>query len=79
MYWYQVSILFSGLTPSALLTFPSSFAWAEMRVVAANILSRYDVEEVPGQNLDWRQYVTIQLSDGHWRVMLKPRWKNFDD
>lgn len=32
-----------------------NFAWHEMRVVLANILSRMDVQEVPGQTVDFRQ------------------------
>lgn len=51
----------------------SSFAWAEMRVVAANILSRFDIMEVPGQDIDFRQYITMQFADGHWKVVLRPR------
>lgn len=50
-----------------------SFAWAEMRMVAANIFSRFDVIEVPGQVVDFRQYITMQFADGHWNVRLKPR------
>jgi len=37
-----------------------NFAWHEMRVVLANILSRMDVQEVPGQTVDFRQYVSTQ-------------------
>lgn len=51
----------------------SSFAWAEMRMVAANILSRFDIAEVPGQDIDFRQYITMQFATGHWKVTLKPR------
>lgn len=50
-----------------------SFAWAEMRVVAANVLSRFDVIEIPGQYVDFRQYITMQFADGHWKVQMKPR------
>jgi cytochrome P450 len=32
-----------------------NFAWHEMRVVLANILSRMDVQEVAGQTVDFRQ------------------------
>ncbi|KAK8058496.1 cytochrome P450 [Apiospora phragmitis] len=49
------------------------FAWAEMRMVAANILSRFDIVEVPGQEIDFRQYITMQFATGHWKVTLKPR------
>jgi cytochrome P450 len=50
-----------------------NFAWQEMRVVAANYLARFDVEEVPKQKLDIRQYITMQFADGNWKAMLKPR------
>jgi hypothetical protein len=32
-----------------------NFAWHEMRVVLANLLSRMDVQEVAGQTVDFRQ------------------------
>ncbi|KAF6528509.1 hypothetical protein HZS61_008811 [Fusarium oxysporum f. sp. conglutinans] len=48
-----------------------NFAWAEMRMIAANILSRYDVIEVPGQEVDFRQFITMQFHTGHWKVVLK--------
>lgn len=44
-----------------------------MRMVAANIFSRFDVIEVPGQDIDFRQYITMQFASGHWQVKLKPR------
>ncbi|KAI6264929.1 hypothetical protein MCOR29_002256 [Pyricularia oryzae] len=50
-----------------------NFAWAEMRMVAANIFSRFDIEEVPGQVIDFRQYITMQFHTGNWRVVLRPR------
>ncbi|KAI8165104.1 Cytochrome P450 monooxygenase FUS8 [Colletotrichum sp. SAR 10_70] len=50
-----------------------NFAWAEMRMVAANLLQRFDVLEVPGQDIDFRQYITMQFATGHWKVVLKPR------
>ncbi|KAH8593479.1 cytochrome P450 [Bisporella sp. PMI_857] len=50
-----------------------NFAWAEMRMVAANVLSRFDIEEVPGQNVDYRQYITMQFTTGSWKARLKPR------
>ncbi|TDZ24851.1 Cytochrome P450 monooxygenase FUS8 [Colletotrichum orbiculare MAFF 240422] len=50
-----------------------NFAWAEMRMVAANLLQRFDVPEVPGQDIDFRQYITMQFATGHWKVVLKPR------
>ncbi|KAK6225188.1 cytochrome p450 [Colletotrichum tabaci] len=50
-----------------------NFAWAEMRMVAANLLQRFDVLEVPGQEIDFRQYITMQFATGHWKVMLRPR------
>ncbi|KAI3392842.1 hypothetical protein diail_5048 [Diaporthe ilicicola] len=54
-----------------------NFAWAEMRMVAANIFSRFDVLEVPGQDIDFRQYITMQFASGHWKVKLKPRQLKF--
>ncbi|OXV06037.1 hypothetical protein Egran_06197 [Elaphomyces granulatus] len=51
-----------------------NFAWAEMRMVAANVFSRFDVVEVPGQSIDYRQYITMQFDNGSWRVALKPRY-----
>ncbi|KLU89914.1 cytochrome P450 3A9 [Magnaporthiopsis poae ATCC 64411] len=50
-----------------------NFAWAEMRIVAAAIFSRFDVIEVQGQEIDFCQYITMQFLTGHWRVVLKPR------
>ncbi|KAK1524050.1 cytochrome P450 3A9 [Colletotrichum costaricense] len=50
-----------------------NFAWAEMRMVAANLLQRFDVLEVPDQDIDFRQYITMQFATGHWNVVLKPR------
>ncbi|KAF4449235.1 hypothetical protein F53441_7454 [Fusarium austroafricanum] len=50
-----------------------NFAWAEMRMIAANILSRYDIVEVPGQEIDFRQFITMQFKTGHWNVVLKAR------
>lgn len=44
-----------------------------MRMVAANIFSRFDIEEVPGQVIDFRQYITMQFHTGNWRVVLRPR------
>lgn len=81
MYWHQVSVeslvcLDVRQTKHCThkkLTLLVSFAWAEMRMVAANIFSRFDVIEVPGQHVDFRQYITMQFADGHWHVKLKPR------
>ncbi|CAN8097353.1 unnamed protein product [Discula destructiva] len=50
-----------------------NFAWAEMRVVAANLFSRFDLLEVPGQDIDFRQFITMQFKTGHWKVVLEPR------
>ncbi|KAK1979002.1 cytochrome P450 [Colletotrichum cereale] len=50
-----------------------NFAWAEMRMVAANVLQRFNILEVPGQEVDFRQYITMQFSTGHWKVVLVPR------
>lgn len=50
-----------------------SFAWAEMRTVCANILSRFDIEEVAGQHVEFKQHVTMVFATGRWRVRLTPR------
>lgn len=44
-----------------------------MRMVAANLFSRYDFEEVSGQTVDYRQYITMQFKTGSWKVYLKRR------
>ncbi|KAJ5676264.1 cytochrome P450 [Penicillium macrosclerotiorum] len=51
-----------------------NFAMAEIRMLTANILSRFDFDEVPGQNIDYRQYITMQFEHGSWKVYLKPRY-----
>lgn len=51
-----------------------SFAWAEMRTVTVNLLSRYDIIEIPGQHIDYRQYITMQFSKGSWKVKMLPRY-----
>ncbi|TGO35066.1 hypothetical protein BHYA_0171g00020 [Botrytis hyacinthi] len=53
---------------------PPDFAWAEIRMVTANLLSRYDFSEFPGQSIDWRQYITMQFEGGSWKVSLTPRY-----
>jgi hypothetical protein len=55
------------------LTLCYSFAWAEMRMIAANFLTRFDLEEVLGQEIDFRQFITMQFQTGSWKVMVKPR------
>ncbi|KAB8297398.1 hypothetical protein EYC80_002741 [Monilinia laxa] len=52
-----------------------NFAWAELRMVAANLLTRYEFCELPGQHIDWRQYITMQLEGGSWKVSLMPRYE----
>ncbi len=42
-------------------------------MVAANTLSRFDVTEVPGQDVDFRQYITMQVATGYWKLVLTPR------
>lgn len=44
-------------------------------MIAANIFSRFDVIEVSGQDIDFRQYITMQFTSGHWKVVLIPRKK----
>jgi hypothetical protein len=75
LYWYQVGYLAILYMFFIILTLGllRSFAWAEMRMIAANILSRYDVIEVPGQEVDFRQFITMQFHTGHWKVVLKAR------
>ncbi|KLO97031.1 Cytochrome P450 3A5 [Fusarium fujikuroi] len=50
-----------------------NFAWAEMRMIAANLLTRYEITEVPGQIVDFRQFITMQFHTGHWNVILQKR------
>ncbi|KAL2682376.1 hypothetical protein Neosp_006826 [[Neocosmospora] mangrovei] len=52
-----------------------NFAWAEMRMIAVNLFSRFDVIEVSGQDIDFRQYITMQFASGHWKAVLIPREK----
>ena len=54
----------------------SSFAWAEMRMVAANFLSRFDIDEVPGQDVDFRQFITMQFATGNWKTIIKQRFED---
>lgn len=51
----------------------NNFAWAELRVIGANIFSRFDMIEVPGQSVDWGQFITMQITTGSWKVILKSR------
>jgi len=44
-----------------------------MRVVAASYLARFDIEQMPEQMLDIRQYIKMQYSDGNWKDVLTPR------
>lgn len=52
----------------------SSFAYAEIRTVSANILSRFDIEEAKYKDIDFRQFITMQMRDGSWNAVLTPRW-----
>lgn len=52
-----------------------SFAMAEIRMLTANIFSRFDLAEVPGQNIDYRQYITMQFEKGSWKAFLTPRYQ----
>jgi hypothetical protein len=65
----------SYFTKSDILLILYSFAWAEMRMIAANIYSRFDVTEVSGQAVDFRQFITIQFASGHWQAILTQRSK----
>ncbi|KAI9892798.1 MAG: hypothetical protein M1814_001219 [Vezdaea aestivalis] len=51
-----------------------NFAWAELRMLAGNLLSRFDIEAVPGQKVEFRQFITMQFSEGSWNVNMTPRW-----
>lgn len=44
-----------------------------MRMIAANLLTRYEITEVPGQIVDFRQFITMQFHTGHWNVILQKR------
>ena len=44
-----------------------------MRIVAASILSRFRLFEVSNQEVDFRQYITMQFATGEWKVILEPR------
>ncbi|RAH78614.1 cytochrome P450 [Aspergillus japonicus CBS 114.51] len=48
-------------------------AWAEMRMVAANVFSRFDLEDIRNLHIDFRQYITMQLENGSHKVVLKQR------
>lgn len=64
MHWHQVGFTQAKRTSSCLLTFDDSFAWAEMRMVAANMFSRYDFEAEPGQSVDFPPYITMHFANG---------------
>ncbi|KAJ5703250.1 cytochrome P450, partial [Penicillium malachiteum] len=51
-----------------------NFAMAEIRMLTANILSRFDFDEVPGQTIDYRQYITMQFEHGSWKARVRPRY-----
>lgn len=44
-------------------------------MIAVNLFSRFDVVEVSGQDIDFRQYITMQFASGHWKAVLIPRKK----
>lgn len=48
-------------------------AWYEMKMVIWNLLSRYDIEALPGQEVDLRQFVTLQLKSAKFSVKLTER------
>ncbi|XMA08480.1 hypothetical protein WAI453_001271 [Rhynchosporium graminicola] len=39
----------------------SSFAWADVRVVAVNSLFRFDIEDAAGQEVGFRQFIAMRL------------------
>lgn len=45
-----------------------------MRMVVANMFSRFDFEELPEQDVDYRQYITMQFKTGSWKVKVIPRY-----
>ena len=62
-----------------MLTLGYSFAWAEMRMISANFLTRFNLDEVAGQEVDFRQFITMQFKTGSWKVMVKPRAEIIED
>jgi hypothetical protein len=44
-------------------------------MVTANLLSRFEFIEVPAQDIDYRQYITMQFANGSWKAFLKPRYE----
>ncbi|GAB7323625.1 hypothetical protein MBLNU13_g07111t1 [Cladosporium sp. NU13] len=52
-----------------------NFAYAEIRTVVTNILSRFDVHDIQKKAIDFRQFITMQMHDGSWEVILTPRAK----
>lgn len=44
-----------------------------MRMLAANFFSRFDLDEVPGQEIDFRQFITMQFKTGSWNVLIRSR------
>lgn len=45
-----------------------------MRMVAANVFARFDLEDIMNQRVDFRQYITMQLENGSHKVVLKQRF-----
>ena len=49
-------------------------AWAELRVVLANVLRHYHLYEVdPTQSLEVAAYITLQLVSGRYMIGIKKR------
>ena len=44
-----------------------------MRMISANFWTRFDLAEIPGQEIDFRQFITMQFKTGKWRVRVMPR------
>jgi hypothetical protein len=42
-------------------------------MVAANFFCRFDLDEVPGQEVDFRQFIALQFKTGRWKVNIRPR------
>ncbi|KAJ5727065.1 cytochrome P450 [Penicillium malachiteum] len=51
-----------------------NFALAEIRMLTANMRSKFDFTEVVGQNVDYRQYITMQFEHGSWKTIFVPRY-----
>ena len=44
-----------------------------MRMISANFWTRFDLIEIPGQEIDFRQFITMQFKTGKWRIRVIAR------